>query len=614
MNSESQENEKREINSPDSLDQELTNGAPLRKPMSNISRPYMRDDLFKELMSHYQNADWKASLDAIEQLSKLYPGEPSLDDFREDIIMRSSLHQKGSRSQKVETRLRLQQRSGWFIVGIIAVLAIFFVGRWGLSQYQDQREENRLMIEATTTAKTLQTKFENAESYLRADRPEEALRLLEEIEAQSPGYPNIDELMIEAQGLIRLKELFQQGEQHFNDGELDAALQVLSAVEEEHPNYRNVSQLLIDIEELQQINIFTQEIADAFQVNDWAAVINGYEQILEINPNLEIPDIEEELFISYMNIIIEIADRPDATIEDIELAESYYRSALALFPQNREYADERAELERIATNLIVNKFHIYAVNLIDNENYSIQSIEQALVALQRANNINADSPAIAAEITTLQAYITAFNHYTGRRYDEAIEEFDNLLRSEPDFGGGRVNYMLYEAHIARGDLFLTYGDFANALEDFEAAETFAWEDTAGLLQLFEVEVRIGTALRKLSLYLESAEYFHYAANLVNLQEYIDPDQVEVLQAFNEAQVAYLRGQSWEASRLYDFVYEEANLIYPYETVRVSRGDSFVDFSFLYGSTIQALRDLNLLGDAMEARMNLDLMLPSIEEE
>ena len=79
-------------------------------------------------------------------------------------------------------------------------------------------------------------------------------------------------------------------------------------------------------------------------------------------------------------------------------------------------------------------------------------------------------------------------------------------------------------------------------------------------------------------------------------------------------MAYLRGQSWEASRLYDFVYQEATLVYPYETIRVSRGDALVDYSFLFSSTISAIQDFNSLGDALTPRLDQDLMLPYIEKE
>jgi tetratricopeptide (TPR) repeat protein len=314
MNSDSQENENPEItdmNNTVSSEQEPVNDKPIRKPMSNISRPYMRDDLFKELMTHYQNADWEASLDAIERLSKLYPGESSLDDFREDILMRSSLHKKGSQSQKVETRLRVQQTSGWLIVGIIAVLAIFFLVRWGISGYQQQREENIQIIEATNQAISLQTKYDNAVSFLRADRPEEALRLLEEIEAISPGYPGVEERKIEAQSLIELINQYDLALQNFQDNELDAALQVLSTIEELHPNYRNVPQLITEIEGLQRIGQLTQEISSAYQIDDWANVISGYEKILEINPNVEIPELEDELFISYINIVLALKVKQD---------------------------------------------------------------------------------------------------------------------------------------------------------------------------------------------------------------------------------------------------------------------------------------------------------------
>jgi hypothetical protein len=131
--------------------------------------------------------------------------------------------------------------------------------------------------------------------------------------------------------------------------------------------------------------------------------------------------------------------------------------------------------------------------------------------------------------------------------------------------------------------------------------------------LFQVEVKIGHILRRLSFYDESAQYFHYAAGLINVEQYIDPEQTDVLEALAEADRAYRQGEFWEASRQFDYVFQEASYVFPYETVFVFRGDSFVHLSFRYGSTMEAFRELNSLVDATEARVDEEILVPYLDE-
>jgi hypothetical protein len=114
------------------------------------------------------------------------------------------------------------------------------------------------------------------------------------------------------------------------------------------------------------------------------------------------------------------------------------------------------------------------------------------------------------------------------------------------------------------------------------------------------------------LYAESAEYFHYAAGLINLEQYLDPEQTDVVEAFQQAETAYFREEEWEASRLYDYVYQEANYIFPQTSVRVSRGDSLLHLAFHFGSTLDYIRDLNSLGDAIDARNDQEILVPNLD--
>lgn len=611
LDSQTPENQDQEHYSAPDID--LFDGAFPRIPLGDHSQPYLRDDLFKDLLKSYQNAEWEESLKILNRLIKLYPEEPSLLEFQDDIRMRSMLYQKGSQSQKVETRIRIGQIGIWIVAGVAAIAALFFILSWGVNEFSNRQEIQQEAIQATSAAQSLITKYENAVDYLEADRPQAALDLLEELEQIAPGYRDVSALILAAQDSIALNQRYEEGLSALDAGELNEAEAILREIYDQDPNYKNVAQLISQIVEEQTITRTVADIQTAYDQGDWQVVVDGYEQILALDSGFSMPELEEELFIAYMNLIIEIADQPDASMDDIRDAEDYYRDALALFPQSRDFADEREELERVATSLIVNKLYIYAVSLMETENYSVQSLEEAIRILTRANNIGSGSPAVAAEKSLAQSFLNAYNAFANRDYDNAILSFENLLRIEPDYGGGIMRFLLYESHIARGDIFATYGEFENAREDYQSAETYAWGENGSTLQLFQAEVRIGDILRRLGLYGEATEYFHYAAVLVNLDQHLDPSETDVLEALAEAQLAYQRNQAWDAARLYDYVYQEATFVFPSVEIRVFRGDSLAHIAYRYGSTLDLLREVNQLGESSEARMDQDILVPSLEE-
>ena len=53
--------------------------------------PYAKDPLYKDLLKHYQNADWDAGLDVLKSMLKEYPNDPGLLEFEHEIQMRVSM-------------------------------------------------------------------------------------------------------------------------------------------------------------------------------------------------------------------------------------------------------------------------------------------------------------------------------------------------------------------------------------------------------------------------------------------------------------------------------------------------------------------------------------------
>lgn len=575
-----------------------------------IPPAYQNDPSFQGILLNFQNAEWDECLNKIDQFIVTHPEDKFLSAFREDVEERRK-RQLNSQQQQVKERREKFLSVGLRVLVIIAVgLIVFGLVLWAGNVYQEAQREIALEHEATLTAQVLDSKYQNAESFLRAGKPEEAFRLYNEIQQIDPAYKDIEQKVQQAQEAIAIEALYQQGLQAIKDGKSDEALETLSRLDGLHPKYKNTPQLIQQIQQEQQIASLVKEIHAAFAKEDWEGVIRAHESIRAISSSIQIPEVNEELFISYRNLIVGIAERGDATLEEIELAEKYYHNALAIFPQNREYAEERDELRKIADVLLANKYYLYGINLLQSTDYSARNLPEAIRILKKASNIGSNSPVVNAEIEKAQLFLDSYNNLLNNSLDSAITGLEKLRNEDENYAAGRVKYLLYEAYTARGDLLLTYADFAGALDEYQKAEIIAWGNEGSVLRLFQIQVRIANALNKLERTDEAAEYYHFAFDRLGYQTRLaNPDKKELLDILVQAEQAYKEGKSWEAVHFYQAVMEKEKDLYYYVSAAVRQGDTLADVAYEYNCTFEILRLANRIGETMVFASDQEILVP-----
>lgn len=571
--------------------------------------PIYRDDpRFRELLLHFQNAEWEQCLGKIHELLSLYPEDAHLLNFKQDVELRLR-QQTSSKERQAKENLKRRRKlalRGFAIaaLGLIVLLLILGIGR----AYQ----VTQLNQEATLTAESLAAQYKLAESYMRAGNADEALRLYREIQQIDPLYQDVNQKIEQANQDIAIAELYQQGVQALQDGKSDEALQLFQKVEELHPKYKDTHQLIQKIKDEQQVASLMSELQNAYSQGDWAQVIHDYESIRAIAPSTDLSDLNEILFVSYREMILDIAGRSNLTLEDLETAEGYYRRALALFPQDREHASQRDELQKIAVELLANKYYLNAMSLLESSNYSIQGLQEAIRILTKASNIGPNSPAITSEIEKAQLFLDSYNSLLQQKWDDSISGFDRLSRKQEDYADGRLKYFLYEAYIARGDALFAFADFEGAFLDYQEAEKIAWSDEGNLVRLFQIETRIAANLRRLGRVKEAAEYYRYAFDQVGYQSRLtDPDEQELLNTITEAGAAHEQGDDLNSVRLYEIAMEQEGKLYDQKTIVVNQGDTLANIAFQNGTTIESLRVANQLGENMVVVKDQEFLVPVI---
>lgn len=573
---------------------------------------YRNDPSYLKLLGHFQSAEWDKCQDCIDLLLQSHPGDKHLLGFRQDVQMRSEQQQHSERQTKSEDRKERRKARIRLTVAVAAVVVLGLSGTLLVNAFRVDQARQQASAAATQTAQALAAKHDVADTLLRAGMSEQALAAYVEIQQVDPSYAGIAQDIKAAQLAVRTEELYQQARQAMDNGDNPTALELLGEVQTSSPEYKDTSQLVDTLTRQQQIARLLDNLHAAYDAGDSQGVVDAYEQIQVIDPYLDLPELDDELFASYKDLVLRLAALPNPTLGQIQDAASYYRRALALFPQSISYARERAELQEVAVELVATQYYLQGISLLDSSDYSIEGLQQSILVLQRAREKAPDSVVVDAAIEKSQLFIDSYDRLVHGDWDDAIKGLEQIYSRDPEFAGGRVRYFLYEAYTTRGDLLMLNADFGGAFKDFQAAEKFAWEDESNTLRIFQIEIRLGESLRKMRQYDQSAEFYRYAFQQVAGQPNLAaPEQAKLRQTLEQAEAAYVAGNRLAAVDLYAEAAELADKIPELTRVNARRGDTLPNIAFETGSTLVSLRGANDLGESLILSRSMPLMVPTL---
>jgi outer membrane protein assembly factor BamD (BamD/ComL family)/predicted Ser/Thr protein kinase len=97
------------------------------------------------------------------------------------------------------------------------------------------------------------------------------------------------------------------------------------------------------------------------------------------------------------------------------------------------------------------------------------SIEAALQDLKAGLAICPDSQALAAQQRYANTFLLALKAQELKDHTKLIHELTPVVTDEPGYANGNARSMLYNALVARGDIYQQAGNFVGALSDYEQA-------------------------------------------------------------------------------------------------------------------------------------------------
>ncbi len=580
------------------------------KISGQIAKPIdlSRDSDYTILVEHYQKAEFDECKGLLDKLVKKYPEHPGLLKFKDDLQMKISLmtmavtniEEKQQEKRKVTLRL-----SVFAIVCSLIVMIVFFISYLYFNNVATARRLEAEMVLLTSLSN-------QAEQLLLAGQPRPAAEIVARMSSINPKYENLPELKLQTDTLLQLETEYQTALDLIAGNKNNEALVILKKIENEKPGMWDVSHQIASIETSLQLAKYMEDGNAAYQVGKWDQVINAYENALTLDPKLDNPRINEQLFNGYLKRIIEMLQNENTSIDDIAKAQQYYRRAVVMIPQNQTFASERENLQEISNNLLELKFTQTARAILEDKNQTVSSIANAVSYLRNAAKIKPKNTALKLDQKNAEYYLTAFQKFIEMNWVESITNLNLILSEDSNYANGNAKLLLYEAYYALGKRYNSLSLYLDARKNLEQAEILAWDDTNNLMKLFQVQVLLGDTFGKMNDYKNAVSYDKYALKAINASQKFAkiPD---IAAKYDEANNLAAMGKFENSYAAFQEVLKDIHFVFSISEIEIKNGTCLAFFANENLSTVDAVLDANNLPRSMVVTFERKLNVPKIEK-
>lgn len=586
---------------------------PLEENLENETQynSYLDDPIYDGFLVAYQKGEWEKCAKDMALLLKRYPLENELRHLQHDLQMRTRMDAHELVEHKLDktaTRKRFIKRLGIGALAVVVIGAILFVSAGWL---QDQRQKAEEIARQLNQDISLSSKFTDASSLLQAERYIEALDLFEEIESIDPEFPNLADALVEARHLSEIEGTYQNALELIDQGEGLEALGILQAIALDQPYFKDVDQLINQLQKDYLLDGFLSEAEIEYEEENWIAAIENFESAFAIDPDLDVPGVEDKLFDSYIRGAELILTSPDLSLEDLETAEKYFRNSLSLRPQNREALERRADVNESISGLLAAGYVRAAQSFLIENSDSIAAMENASEYFGRALSLNPEAAEVQLQYKLARSYLAAARDFSNGLWSESINDLEYIYTQDRTYANGTAEQMLYEAYGARGNNNIAVGNFEAALDDFEQAVAIAQEDPDVILRLFEARINVAYALGRIGQHRDAVALYQDALDDSGVRDKAFENDPDLWDAIQQAEAAAARRDYRSAFVWYSDSLRGSSEVYFIYHHTVEEGDYLALLARQYNSTIQAIIEANNLTYPYFLFIDQILLIPSL---
>ena len=569
---------------------------------------FSSDPEYLKLIEHYQKAEFSACEKLLESLEQRYPGQLELRTIRQDLEMKGSVNNLNTEIWKKEARAKGKSTLRLILFALVAIIgigAVFFASSLLILKNKP--------VEVTPDVNSqLDQLFSQAEQLLQSGQASSALAVVLKVRALDPDDQRLPDLIEQTNTLLEYEAHYRAALGLIEQGKDQEALNALKLLESERAGMWDIPQRIAAMEKEMQIAELLKAGDAAYQRQDWSGVIEAYESALVLNQRLSDTMMKEQLLFAYLNRIIGMLQSDNTSVEEITLSEQYYRKAVTLIPQNKEFVSQRENLQQISRDLLLKKYTQLAKSKLNDKKQTTATINEAIYYLTKASNLNPDDSGLLADLIIANNYQLAFSSFIDMNWLQAIASAQAVVDAKADFAGGNASALLYEAYYALGKQNYNSGLYLDARENLEKAEIIAWADGDNRLKIFQVQVLLGDSIGKVDDFENAVSYYQYALNAINYGEKV-ANRSDLLNQYQAAEQLAAAGDYRGAYDAFQSVIGAIDAIYTISEVEVGSGVCLALFANENLSTLDAILKANDLPTNMVISFGRVLRVPSIQK-
>ena len=577
----------------------------------NPSASLMSDPTFQGAMRHLHVGEWDEGLQKLKQLFEPFPQSQELRDLVAEMELRARIDQD---EIKDRTLAKQQMLKKWAL-RLVVLLAILALGFWGMHAYSDWIQQRwsfaRQEVENEVQRVKVETKFQDGQNLLLAGRTDMAEALFLEIAAVEPNYPGLDNALNQVDNLQGLEAKYAQAMSLVAEENFISALRLLKEIQAQQAYFKDVSTQIEDLETQIYLSEVFSNAEASFQARKWEQAVSGYETVRITDPSYKTGSVEQSLFTAYMNEGLEVLNSDTASLEDLGIAEDYFRKAFALRPQDLDLQKERREAQhRFGVSLSASYIRA-AQALLKDQTDNLHALQTAEDYLQKALEIQPNDLNSLAQLEMVRHYLQAQENFRQGLWDQAIEALKYVYDQDPEYAAGTSRQTLYEAFIARGQVMLVGNEYAKALEDFKQAAAIAEEIALPFLGVYDAQMMIAEAQGVLGNHKEAVLLYQNLLEAMNLSD-------DTLQKTSDLQAKLEQARDYTASKDYKMAFDLFREITPIILIAstsgvdyvIQEGDYLPMLANRYNTTISAIARANNLNPLNPIQVGDKLIIPS----
>jgi len=565
------------------------------------------DPNYLNLIDLYERGEFSDCQVVLADLEKRYPDYPELIKFKDDLQMRLSLKSMAVTGKKREKQ---HKRKATLNLGVFAIAGTLFVfiGFFFSYYYLTVNEKAKQLQKENAQLTAL---YNQAEQLLQAGQPQPVVEIIARIMSINPDFESSMKLTERTADLLQLEVVYQEALGLIRENKNIEALVILKEIEAEKPGMWDVSQQIASLETSIQIAAYLEEGSAAYQTENWGGVVSAYENVLKLDPELADPQMKEQLLRGYLNMIISLLQNDNASITDIENAEQYYRRAVALIPQNKDFAIERGNLQEVSSNMLGLKYTQTAKAMLADKNQTLNSLNKAVSYLQKAANMDPKNTALQLDLKNAETYQIAFQNFIEMNWGSAVTNLNLVLSADSNFANGNASLLLFETYYALGKQNYSAGIYQDARMNLEQAEILAWGDSKNLMKMFQVQLLLGDTLGKLGAYKNAVSYYQYALDAIQVVPRLT--QYPLITAkISQANDLAINENYQGAFIAYQDVLKGIDIIYTLSEIEIQDGVCLAFFANENLSTVDAILSTNDLPKTMVITFGRILNVPMLK--